>query len=530
MSLSCALWATSLHQWARRYLRRSQPARCHPEKRARMRAFFAEGVDKMHIPWAVEGLPTLLHLSLFLFFSGVAVFLFSVDREVFGYVVWWIGLFCLVYGMITVLPLIWQDSPYNSPLSTPAWFVYATMTYVTIKILRLVIICFFCLCCGSCSWSWRCYCSCYWFCDTLCDYRFLRIKTWMLTHIGNFGKYHRRWMSKGVEMAAEEAVSERLSKIDVRILDWTITTLGDDDSLKNFFEAIPGFFSSKLVKHLEGDLPEELFKKIRDALGGFLGRTWSSNSIDDSEKLRRLDIATKAMNLIHRSAISFVYWDEMLQVAMARILASVRERDDKWIVLAARVFGLPEQDLRDNIALGDDSVLLAILIHVARQSLQSFLSRSGDSGWMVLETLSEFDIRNTIPRLQHDFCTLWNEIFREGFNPERHCSPVYILKEIHHHYTALHKGTDAASSAFFRRRRTIFAEPSPYVSCNLASHHPDSTSPLSLPLSLIPLSHGNSSISLPHSSISSFSQPSNAWAPSLASPIESGDTASRLTV
>ncbi|SRR6266478_1617192 len=82
MSLSCALSATSLHQWARRYLRLTQPARCSPEKRARMRAFFAEGVEKMHIHWAVEGLPTLLHLSLFLFFGGLVIFLFHVDHEV----------------------------------------------------------------------------------------------------------------------------------------------------------------------------------------------------------------------------------------------------------------------------------------------------------------------------------------------------------------------------------------------------------------------------------------------------------------
>ena len=60
MSLSRALWATSLQQWARRYLDRSQPPRCSPEKRARMRALFAS-VDKMHIPRAVEGLPALLH-------------------------------------------------------------------------------------------------------------------------------------------------------------------------------------------------------------------------------------------------------------------------------------------------------------------------------------------------------------------------------------------------------------------------------------------------------------------------------------
>ncbi|KAH9978282.1 hypothetical protein BJV74DRAFT_888331 [Russula compacta] len=70
ISLNAALLATSLQQWARRYVRITQPPRCSPEKRARMRAFFADGAEKLHIPWAVEGLPALLHLSLFLFFSG----------------------------------------------------------------------------------------------------------------------------------------------------------------------------------------------------------------------------------------------------------------------------------------------------------------------------------------------------------------------------------------------------------------------------------------------------------------------------
>ena len=62
-----------------------------------MRAFYADGVEKMHIPWAVEGLPTLLHLSLFLFFGGLAIFLLNVDEEVFICVVSWIGLFSTVW-------------------------------------------------------------------------------------------------------------------------------------------------------------------------------------------------------------------------------------------------------------------------------------------------------------------------------------------------------------------------------------------------------------------------------------------------
>jgi hypothetical protein len=473
MSLSCALWATSLHQWARQYLRRSQPARCHPEKRARMRAFYAEGVDSMHIPWAVEGLPTLLHLSLFLFFGGVAIFLFDVDREVFYYVVWWIGLFCLVYGMITVLPLIRQDSPYNSPLSTPAWYLYVTMTYVTVKILSFVII--------FCAFIWYFFCFC---CCCAHDYD-TRMKVWMLTPIKKLGKRYRRRMLGSVEKAAEEAVSERLSNIDVRILDWTITTLGDDDSLKNFFETIPGFFNSKLMKHLKGDFPEGLYNKYRDALNGFLDRTWSSNSVNDSEKLRRLDIVTNAMSLIHRSTVSSIHRDEMPpHITVARILLSVQERDDNWVRLASRVFGLSGQDLRENLALGDDSVLLAILIHVTRQSHRSqFYHYSYQE---VLEVLPKFDIRKTLPRLQHEFCTLWNEIDQEAqlqhaTDPGRHSSALEILYEIRHHYVTLHQGTDAAptlsdlvTTRFGIRYPTPYS-PFVYPFCHIASHHPDPT-------------------------------------------------------
>jgi Family of unknown function (DUF6535) len=216
-----------------------------------MRAFFAEGVDKMHIPWAVEGLPTPLHLSLFLFFGGLTIFLFNVDREVFIYVIWWIGLFSVVYGMITLLPLIRQDSPFNSPLSTPAWYLHATMGYVAVKILRPIIKS--CFCCSECSDpTWR-------------------INTWMLTRIGESGKYYRRRMLGGVGKEAEETVSKRLPKIDFCILDWTITTLGDDDSQKNFFEAIPGFFKSELVKHVEWGPVEKSFKKVPGCVGRIPG-------------------------------------------------------------------------------------------------------------------------------------------------------------------------------------------------------------------------------------------------------------------
>ena len=279
-------------------------------------------------------------------------------------------------------------------------------------------------------------------------------------------------MLGGVEKVVEKAVLRRLSKIDISILDWTITSLGDDDSLKNFFEAIPGFFNSKIVKHLDGNIPEELAIKFGDALKGFLDRTLSSNSVNDSETLRRLDIATNAISVARNFSFSFTQVGEMPKVTVARFLSSVQERDDRWITLAARVSGLSEQELRENIGLGDDSVLLAILIHVTRQCFHS--NNSYHEG---LETLLKFNIGNTLPRLQHDFCTLWNEIVQEARKRRYDATSVRILYRIRHDYIALHQGTDAAPTEFTASTtwfNNILYHPSSYPLCNLASHRPGS--------------------------------------------------------
>ncbi|KAF8259905.1 hypothetical protein EI94DRAFT_1444907, partial [Lactarius quietus] len=111
ISLTCALLATFLQQWARRYLKVTH-SRYSPHKRARLRAFFAEGVDKYLLPWAVDTLPTLLHISLFLFFSGLVVFLWNVDLTIFTLVLSWVAVCTALYGCITLMPIFRHDSPY----------------------------------------------------------------------------------------------------------------------------------------------------------------------------------------------------------------------------------------------------------------------------------------------------------------------------------------------------------------------------------------------------------------------------------
>ena len=437
ISLTCAMLATSLQQWARRYVKVTQPTRCSPHKRARIRAFFAHGVDKFHIPLAVEALPALIHLSLFLFFAGLLVYLFDINHTVFTAVSCWVALLSVVYGCITLMPIFRHDSPYYAPLSSTAWLLYTTMLYAILNV-RL---------------------------------RFFSRERFHRKH--ELKKSYRQKIFGGVEGAAEEAASELSSEIDVRVLEQTIDALGEDDALEEFYESIPGFYKSDVVKDLRQCLPRSVQAKILGTMVGFLGRTLLSNSTSGSMKNRRLAIYINAASDVNtsiyvlygnivsgnwRGALQSVElghflrsWDKNssglfhlhIQGIIALIVAGVRERNDSWIALAVDYLGVPGPVIRRYVANGD-SVLLAVYNHFTRQLLYS--------DWVPIATLrllSDFDIRNTLPELRRDFCALWNEIVREAQNSGPYCRHAQSLLYIRLHYIALHRGTDDALPAFF---------------------------------------------------------------------------------
>ncbi|KAH9978309.1 hypothetical protein BJV74DRAFT_798491 [Russula compacta] len=478
ISLTAALLATSLQQWARRYIRLTQPPRCSPEKRARMRAFFADGMDKSHIPWAVEGLPALLHLSLFLFFSGVLILLFNINHTVFYWVIWSVGVSLMMYGWITLVPIFRHDSPYYAPLSGSAWLLYNCISYA-LFILLTYIANLDCI-------PYRAYGH---FLSRCQDY-----------YGGIVGS---------VEKAAEETASKQSSVIDSRILDWTLRTLDEDDLLEKFFDAVPGFINSHLGRQMDlGPDFTRLGSTFGATLDRFLRRTLSSNSISDSVKSRRLMICIDAADAMDvSSAFSSVLAEVQIecvrlpqsietvhalarwcanahrfiscpaQLTVGKILTGVWERGDCWIALAQAVSGLPGDVLRDNIAHGDNSVLLSILIHLTRQAFHSLYDRVSWP-WTVLSTVSRFDIRHTIPGLQHEFCALWNEIVPEARNQGYRSPPVDLLRAIRHAYIALHQDTPAALTAFSASTQpsiAILLSPWSYPLCTLSSHRSDST-------------------------------------------------------
>ena len=479
ISLTGAMLATLLHQWARRYIRVTQQPQCSPHKRARVRALFSNGVDESHVRWVVEGLPAMIHLSLFLFFAGLLIYLFNVYRPVFSAVLWWVALTTAAYLYITLLPSFRPNSPYYTPLSSAIWSLCAGIPYAVFK-----------------SFS---------------SPLFSRSIPNTREHFDRLQEHYHKRLMAGIAKTAEEATWELSSGIDVRVLESAFDSVGEDCARAEFFEAIPGFYHSKLVKNLQEGLSAQFLPKFEQALDGFLDRTLSSNSICESVRSHRLVICLDAASAaLGPDAVSRILydilngrWHEVFQSIemghalrrwgcasdelfdpyvrriVTHIVTHVRERGESWISLVKAEFGVPDRILRSYVVHGD-SVLLATLIHTTRYYFFSdFPPWDSDIG-ALFQSLSQFDIHNTLPGLQNDFCALWNEIVLHAQRGDAYSTSVFLLQGIRHLYDALHRGADVPLTGLFASPDDVNPipwQPLSYPMCDNASHCPELAPP-----------------------------------------------------
>ncbi|KAF8258903.1 hypothetical protein EI94DRAFT_1070312 [Lactarius quietus] len=256
ISLTCALLATLLQQWARRYLQVTQ-TRYTPHKRARIRAFFFEGVETFLLPLTVEALPALLHVSLFLFFSGLVVFLCNVNLTAFKLVLSWVSICTAIYGSITLMPIFRPDSPYYTPLTSLVWHILITIPFFTFRILL-------------------------WFTRSV---RF-HLKAYLRFH--TLEGHYRNLFVQGMQKRAEAAAMKSPSEIDTRAFMWTFDCLDEDHELEHFFAGLPGFRGSKVVKDPLPSLAQGETQRLFTALIGLLDRTFSSDLLPKSETKKLL--------------------------------------------------------------------------------------------------------------------------------------------------------------------------------------------------------------------------------------------------
>ncbi|KAG6816651.1 hypothetical protein H0H87_004294 [Tephrocybe sp. NHM501043] len=186
-SLTAALVVTLVQQWIRDYLQRVH-RHSQPQRRGRARRFLFAGIEKWKLEIVVEYIPTLLHLSLFLFFSGLCVFLSHVNQ-----VVAWLVLCVFIgglaaYAFVTIAPLLDPSAPYETPLSSAVQQIQRFLPFYNLSIGR----------------------------DS-----FVQLK-----------------------MRREQEATSSTSIGDRHALHWAYERITDDDELELFVESIPGFLAS----------------------------------------------------------------------------------------------------------------------------------------------------------------------------------------------------------------------------------------------------------------------------------------------
>jgi hypothetical protein len=470
ISLTGAMFMTLEQRDALQYLRFTQN-KGHPSiTRAR---FHAKYVNE-YSPLIFDDGPYLfgLHLSLFLFTAGLLIYFFNINRAIFDAVVWFVAISVVIYTGITVLFFSDRDILSATPFSPLVLWVYLGVLYATTQV-----------------FSW------------IKPLHGLSIKT--KKHHRDLSDRYRAGVEEGNAKFFEEACLRPSRKIDAGVLERILLALDEDHALETFFDAVPGFCSSKLVQPLYS----RVTTKLQQSLDGFIDRTFSSSLIPESVRNGRLitclnaahstlgpigasrilsnffhihrDEALKSIEL-GRSLISWghnidysITGNPIVRRIVACIIAYAKDRDDRWAKLVVEAFDIPNGVIRDYVACGD-STLLAILNHLTRQAL-----RTGRSEPEVLESLSQFDIHNTTAELRHEFCALWNEIVQEASDGGFDSTPTRILAGIRHLFITLHRGTDAVPNQLSTPLDSvddfdaILRQPSSYPSCNIPGHHPD---------------------------------------------------------
>ncbi|KAI9438714.1 hypothetical protein H4582DRAFT_1814049, partial [Lactarius indigo] len=116
VSITCALLALLMQQWARQYVQLPQLSMT-PRERARVQYFLRIGLERIPMSDVVELISTLLHLAMFMFFIGLVVFLFTITREISAITSIFVGISIIAYIVPTFLPFVYLDCPYRTPLS-----------------------------------------------------------------------------------------------------------------------------------------------------------------------------------------------------------------------------------------------------------------------------------------------------------------------------------------------------------------------------------------------------------------------------
>lgn len=120
ISLACALGALLAQSWTKRYKRHVLSAQGgSTQRKAMLRAYLRDGIGRSGLEALTVVLPAFMHVSLFLFFAGLILFIRGLEASP-GLEHTIITLVCIwsaLYLAFTLAPFVNNNSPYVTPLT-----------------------------------------------------------------------------------------------------------------------------------------------------------------------------------------------------------------------------------------------------------------------------------------------------------------------------------------------------------------------------------------------------------------------------
>ncbi|KAJ7106794.1 hypothetical protein C8R43DRAFT_845308, partial [Mycena crocata] len=132
LSITCALLATLVEQWAREFLHKTE-RRPSPVRRGRVFSFLYFGVRRFGMHAVVDMIPLLLHVSLMLFLAGLIAFLHPINRIMMLLISVVLAGFLLLYAGLTLSPVLTLDSPFRTPFSHLVWKIVHNTRWGTLS-------------------------------------------------------------------------------------------------------------------------------------------------------------------------------------------------------------------------------------------------------------------------------------------------------------------------------------------------------------------------------------------------------------
>jgi hypothetical protein len=457
MSLSSAGFAGLVQTWIRRYKVMTQP-RQSPRGRALIRAYVRLEGSLNSLQLTVDFLHLLLDGSIFSFLIGLIVLLPLKRTDV--------GSFITITIIVLPLSLLYLN------LSLISFFSH---TIYSTPISRLI-------------------CNIRQATRLILPFRSFPFKSSPGPRSNSFLRFD--WST----LERADQVARNLTKIQplllkMKIVEWVIGCLHDDQELEQFLESIHGFYNSDLEKE-----PAELFRSFHEdrvprAILSFMHRTLSSATLTNDIKQKRIKLSLVVIELdpylLERTffhalslpakltifqCVDFVLFagqfagdtnaSSYLQllakctIALAISHLTAQEPDQRWPLIVESWLSFSIYDIPSDKQLA--SMKFVNLVWLVKE-LNSANSQYLDQVlcYRTLRVARNFQMENVASKYKHEFCILWNQLHPAAGVSGSNAS--LILPNIRTVYDALHRGTNNTPI-------TPDLTPAHYPRCDIDAH------------------------------------------------------------